>query len=563
MLPAQLLICLAEALRSLHRRGLTHGALMPATVQLQITQPQPPAPRSPPGQQEQPQPQAQHELAVATRSEDGAAPPAAAIVALGEAAGGAGAAASGPDPDADSWEAHVLLAPLGSALQSAAPADGSEAGEADPTFYTGASQLPALARSLSQPPQQQRGEVQVQSWAAVGAGQGAGRGQRQGQALPAEVEAAPRSLCQPAAPRSLCQPAAPEQAGAGTGAGAPVVPPGGALLAAADEAGKGAGASQLPTPRQEPAPRGGAGAGAGASAAAARAGRAARALAAAPAGCVRAVLPLPAVSPAVLQLQTWGRARPVVLPREHLLWSAPELLSAPCSLGWALPGLGGGGGGAQVDPLDQSLGLRSHQHRRNGGGGGGAGRQQQQQRGGQHGDGGSGGGSGGGGGSGRRFKGNFLLGLADTVSAHGIAPNCDVYALGLMMWHLVSGRQPLHHLTTQEVLRAKELPSLDDHLPFSAELPMSYIHLARSCWATAPAHRPPVQSGGRPWAAAARRPSGGALASPPPAAGGAAAAARCGQPTGSSGVGTAASGSSDSSGLVGGGGGALPVTVAS
>ena len=89
-----------------------------------------------------------------------------------------------------------------------------------------------------------------------------------------------------------------------------------------------------------------------------------------------AMLTLPALGPAVLQMLTWGRARPVGLPRDHLLWCAPELLNTG-ALGWpilpfmprrsgsGIAGAAGAGAGATgldlLGPLDRSMGtMRSH-----------------------------------------------------------------------------------------------------------------------------------------------------------------------------------------------------------
>lgn len=73
---------------------------------------------------------------------------------------------------------------------------------------------------------------------------------------------------------------------------------------------------------------------------------------------LRAILPLPALCPAMLQMLTWGRARPVGLPQEQLLWAAPELLNTGLGpsihWGWAAPhllankGSGGGMGGGSL-----------------------------------------------------------------------------------------------------------------------------------------------------------------------------------------------------------------------
>eukprot|EP00198_Chlamydomonas_reinhardtii_P002214 XP_001691550.1 predicted protein [Chlamydomonas reinhardtii] len=79
-------------------------------------------------------------------------------------------------------------------------------------------------------------------------------------------------------------------------------------------------------------------------------------------------------------------------------------------------------------------------------------------------------------------------------SMYGVSPSCDVYSVGLLMWHLVTGQVPFDHLTTQEVVRAKEMGSLDEQLPFSPELPLAYIALARRCWSTAPMQRPAMRS---------------------------------------------------------------------
>ncbi|GLI64839.1 hypothetical protein VaNZ11_008141 [Volvox africanus] len=202
-------------------------------------------------------------------------------------------------------------------------------------------------------------------------------------------------------------------------------------------------------------------------------------------GRIRAMLSLPAVGPAMLQLQTWGRARLVGLPRDHMLWCAPELLNGG-GLGWGLPVLarrsGNGSGSMSLGPLDQSVGCRNGSRQR-------AGNHHNR----HFGDGSYGGSLGG---NSRRFRcaSSLLMGQdagGTTASAHGITPSCDVYSLGMLMWYLVSGQPPFQHLATQDqVLRVKEIGSLDEQLPFSTELPAGYVQLARRCWAPLPMQRP-------------------------------------------------------------------------
>ncbi|KAG2450718.1 hypothetical protein HYH02_004556 [Chlamydomonas schloesseri] len=238
------------------------------------------------------------------------------------------------------------------------------------------------------------------------------------------------------------------------------------------------------------------------------------------------MLTLPALGPAVLQMLTWGRARPVGLPRDQLLWCAPELLNTG-GLGWPIlplaprrsgSGLATSGAGATgldpLGPLDRSLGtMRSHRM------GGGTHRSGRDREGGRDKGGNvqftaggfmSGPGPGEGSytygaglnsslGGNRRFRlaaallmGHDPSGAASSV--YGVTPSCDVYSVGLLMWHLVTGQVPFDHLTTQEVVRAKELGSLDEQLPFSPELPLAYIALARRCWSAAPVQRPAMRS---------------------------------------------------------------------
>ncbi|EFJ47619.1 hypothetical protein VOLCADRAFT_105090 [Volvox carteri f. nagariensis] len=214
---------------------------------------------------------------------------------------------------------------------------------------------------------------------------------------------------------------------------------------------------------------------------------------------IRAMLPLPAVGPAVLQLQTWGRARPISLARDHMLWCAPELLNGG-GVGWGPPLLarrsGNGSGSLGLGPLDQSLGCRGGNRLRGG--------NHHLHGGSRHfGDGSYGGSMGG---NSRRFRcpASMMMGQdtagAASPNAHGITPSCDVYSLGMLMWYLVSGQPPFEHLATQDVrtcgcqqvLRVKEIGSLDEQLPFSTELPAGYIQLARRCWAPLPMQRPSV-----------------------------------------------------------------------
>ncbi|KAG2438102.1 hypothetical protein HXX76_005711 [Chlamydomonas incerta] len=237
-----------------------------------------------------------------------------------------------------------------------------------------------------------------------------------------------------------------------------------------------------------------------------------------------AMLTLPALGPAVLQMLTWGRARPVGLPRDQLMWCAPELLNTG-GLGWPIlplmprrsgSGAVGAGGATGLDPLgplDRSLGtVRSHRM----GGTTHRGRDRDRDR--ERDKGGnvqfsgfmSGPGAGDGSytygaglnssvGGNRRFRlaaallmGHDPSGAASSV--YGVTPSCDVYSVGLLMWHLVTGQYPFDHLSTQEVVRAKELGSLDEQLPFSPELPLAYIALARRCWSAAPMQRPAMRS---------------------------------------------------------------------
>ncbi|GLC33059.1 hypothetical protein PLESTM_000019900 [Pleodorina starrii] len=548
----ELLICLAEALRNLHRRGLTHGSLTPKTIQLQLVEPE----------------------AAATAATAVAASATAAVAAT---AAGPAAAGQLPVTQGSPQTSCPSTQPPPSSPLPATPSPQSQS--RTPDHAPGQRQEQQAGESPERAGNPSPGSLHsaaVDS-AAVSALPSAGADTGKGAAASctpgSPVAAAPASsavvsdAAAAAAPAAVTgaaersqQPGAPDQAADGAAPGA-VAPPkateaasaatDGPAPAAASESGArgtaaatdGAEAAVSAPPSSGKAPEASASPAAAAAAAAADKvqstidGTAAAAAAAsgadaalqqpvAPApstpqqqqrvksvqparrraagaggGTIRAVLPLPAVGPALLQMQTWGRARPVGLPRDHLLWCAPELLNAG-GLGWGPPLLArrSGNGSATVagsmgltglGPLDQSIGCRGgnrmgrggnhHHHHHN-----------------RHfGDGSYGGsiGVGGGGGNSRRYRlaTSLLMGQdpgAAGSNANGITPSCDVYSLGMLMWYLVSGQSPFQHLPNQDVLRVKEMGSLDEQLPFSTEMPSGYVQLARRCWAPLPMQRP-------------------------------------------------------------------------
>ncbi|GIL45097.1 hypothetical protein Vafri_1977 [Volvox africanus] len=487
----EVLICLAEALRNLHRRGLTHGSLTPKTIQLQIAEAE-----------------------------------AAAAVTGGPASG-----QQGEQAQAASQQGRCPTAP-----QSA---------ETSKTVSRQPSPLQTEAQFSSQPSPDvvpgvnpvdngvSTGTSPVESPDDVGAGADKHRGEPPGDVcVVADPNAGSVAVAAPARAASGTAVAASPKHGTPAetpkmAAGLAVTSPrvaspmvtGAAAIEGCDgEAGaKVAAATSDPTAAQHDTgatgtgsggavvmqPDSGAGSAGGAGASdplqrqpvvpAAPAPSPKRPKSAHPVrrrkpgrdGGIRAMLSLPAVGPAMLQLQTWGRTRLVGLPRDHVLWCAPELLNGG-GMGWGLPVLarrsGNGSGSMSLGPLDQSLGCRNGNRLR-------AGNHHNR----HFGDGSYGGSLGG---TSRRFRcASSLLVSQDaggtTANAHGITPSCDVYSLGMLMWYLVSGQSPFQHLASQDqVLRVKEIGSLDEQLPFSTELPAGYVQLARRCWAPLPMQRP-------------------------------------------------------------------------
>jgi len=66
----------------------------------------------------------------------------------------------------------------------------------------------------------------------------------------------------------------------------------------------------------------------------------------------------------------------------------------------------------------------------------------------------------------------------------------DIYALGILMWELTAGCLAFHDLTIPQLVWAKTLGVLHEHLPWAAGVPAQFVHAASACWATNPAARP-------------------------------------------------------------------------
>ncbi|GFR48522.1 hypothetical protein Agub_g10417, partial [Astrephomene gubernaculifera] len=529
----ELLICVAEALRNLHRRGVTHGALTPQTIQVQLLMPPAAAAAAEAAPVDatggavagvaEEQPRTETQLDGRKQQEEGSP---AKIGIQGEQRAEQGPPQNSRTPESnpgtpgkDSKSTPAATAPPSTSTSTANP-DGirpaSDAGNA-------ADVLPSAPSPFT--------SSFISPFAAAAA---------TAAASPGSPSPSPPLRSHPHSPIARVGgagnvPTSPttDAAAAATAAGKPTIsspqgrpplplPPSSALSAATastrsgrtrpaqnprfsavggDSASKPAATNAESAAAADTAPPSGGGGG----------GRTVRTLS--------ALLPLPAVGPAVLQLQTWGRARPMGLPRDHLLWCAPEILNpnGPGAAAGQLPLFGrrsggGSGGGSTgtlgLGPLDRSLGCRglgaamgaSNARGVRGGGNGG------NQR--AFFDGSYGGMSYGASmGASRRARYNGGGGTAATVgsaeypgaggsagAASGITPSCDVYSLGLLMWHVVSGQTPFHHLTTPEqVLRVKEVGYLDEQLPFSSGLPQAYVRLARRCWSLLPLQRPSIR----------------------------------------------------------------------